>query len=369
MIYNLLGDWVFDFVYYFMILLGILLFIISIAYILLIYKNIKERNWIEKRRPYWENLLKDYEDGKIEKRHLIKKLGHKNEYFRDYLIELARKDKFSKDLLKDIYIECGYVIEDVDRLKSKKWYKKAQTFAVWKHLKILTNDRYIVYQLLSQNNEVRLAALDLLTIHRHPILKKKLEDIFAFYSTHVDYYLNVKLMAAEIPLGGLEQLIRSDDRRMKKTGVILLGREGEKDSIDILKKFKDEPEDIRCEVVRSIGRIKSIHGINILKEMKKDDSPRVRKEIAIALGKISYVDSLEELKKISSKETAEDIISILHELANDENAKVRLNAFLALSNLGKKGREKIEDFRDEYPGITKEALLKSFSGGVNFDNV
>jgi len=369
MIYNLLGDWVFDFVYYFMILLSILLFIISIAYILLIYKHIKEKKWIGKKRPYWENLLKDYEEGNIEKGHLIKKLDYKNQYFRDYLIELARKDKFSKDLLKDIYIECGFVVEDVERSMSKKWYKKAQTFAVWKHLRILTKDRYVVYQLLSQNNEVRLAALDLLSIHRHPILKKKLEDIFDFYSTHVDYYLTVKLMDAEISVEGLEQLIWSDNRRMKKTGVILLGREGEKESIDILKKFKDEPEDIRFEVVKSVGRIKSIEGLDILKEMKRDDSPRVRKEIAIALGKISYTDSLEDLQKVSTQERAENIISILNELVNDENAEVRSNAFLALSNLGKKGRKKIEDYRDEYPGITKEALLKSFSGGVNFDTV
>jgi len=335
----------------------------------LVYKHVKERNWIEKRKSYWENLLKDYEEGNIEKKHLIKKLDYKNEYLRDYLIEQARKEGFNRGVLRDVYIECGYLLEDIDRLKSKKWYKKAQTFSVWKHLRILTNDRYVVYHLLSQNNEVRLAALDLLTIHRHPILKKKLEDIFVFYSTHVDYYLNVKLMAAEIPVGGLEQLIRSDNHRLKKTGVILLGREGEKDSIDILKKFKDEPEDIRCEVVKSIGRIKSIYGLDILKEMKKDDSPRVRKEIAIALGKISHADSFEELQKVSTQERTDDIISILHELVNDENTEVRLNAFLALTNLGKKGREKIEDYRDEYPGITKEALLKSFSGGVNFDTI
>ncbi|MBS3781976.1 MAG: HEAT repeat domain-containing protein [Candidatus Thermoplasmatota archaeon] len=316
--------------------------------------------------------MKDYEDGNIGKRQLIKKLDYKNEYFRDYLIELARKDKFSKDLLRDIYIECGFVVEDVDRSKSKKWYKKAQTFAVWKHLRILPTDRYVVSQLLSQNNEVRLAALDLLTINRHPILKKKLEDIFAFYSTHVDYYLNVKLMAAEIPVEGLEQLIRSDNRRLKKTGVILLGREGEKDSIDILKKFKDEPEDIRCEVVKSIGRIKSIDGLDILDEMKKDDSTRVREEIAKALGKISYersLDSSDKLPGILSQERADDIIPLLDELADDEKAIVRWNAFFALSNLGKKGREKIEEYRDEYPGIAKEALLKSFSGGMNFDSL
>ncbi|MEF8836042.1 MAG: HEAT repeat domain-containing protein [Candidatus Thermoplasmatota archaeon] len=370
MIYNLLGEWVFGLVYYFMIFLGIVLLIISIAYVWLVYRNVKRRKWLENRKPYWEEVLKEYEDGNIEKRQLIKKLDYKNEYFRDYLIELARKDKFSKDLLNDIYIECGFVVEDVDRSKSKRWYKKAQTFAVWKHLRILPTDHYVVYQMLSQNNEVRLAALDLLSINRHPILTKKLEDIFAFYSTHVDYYLNVKLMAAEIPVEGLEQLVQSDNRRLKKTGVILLGREGEKDSIDLLKKFKDEPEDIRCEVVKSIGRIKSIDGLDILEEMKKDESTRVRKEIARALGKISYQDPLassDQPPKVPLEERIKKIISLLDELADDENPIVRWNAFFALSNLGEKGREKIEEYRDEYPGIAKEALLKSFSGGVNFD--
>ncbi len=365
-----LGEWVFGFVYYFLIFLSIVFLIISIAYVWLVYRNVKRRKWLEKRKPHWKNLLKEYEEGDIGKRTLIKKLDYKNEPFRDYLIEQARKDKFRKDMLKDIYIECGFVVEDVERSKSKRWYKKAQTFAVWKHLRILPTDRYVVSQLLSQNNEVRLAALDLLSINRHPILKKKLKDIFAFYSTHVDYYLNVKLMAAEIPVEGLEQLIRFDNRRLKKTGVILLGREGEKDSIDILKKFKDEPEDIRCEVVKSIGRIKSIDGLDMLDEMKEDDSTRIRMEIAKALGKISYkasVASSEQLPKVSSQERAEKIIKLLDGLADDENPIVRWNAFFALSNLGERGREKIEEYRDKYPGITKEALLKSFSGGVNFD--
>lgn len=369
MIYNLLGDWVFTFVYYLMTFLGTLLLIISIAYIFFVYKNIKENNWIKKRKPYWERLLRDYQYGNIQKDLLIKKLENKNEFLRDYLIEQTRKEEFDREILRDVYIECGYVLEDIENIDSKKWYDKAQIYAVWKHLRILPMNSYIIDELLSENNEIRLATLDLLTILRHPVLKDKLEDIFSFYSEHVDYYLNVKLMAAEIPIEDLEYLIQSENPRLKKTGVILLGREGETESIDILKRLEHEPEDIRCEVIKAVGRIRSIEGIDVLENMKHDDSHIVRNEVAIALGKISYANSLKELQQISTHERVDEIMSILSELANDENQKVRLNAFLALSNLGEKGREKIEEYRDEYPGITKEVLLKSFSGGLNYDTV
>ncbi len=371
MVYNILGDWLFEIVSYLLIILGIVLLAISIAYIFLVYKNVKEYNSIEKRKSYWEKLLEDYEEGKIEKKHLIKKID-KKKYFKDYLIEQAKEDKFDHDVLKEIYISCGFASEDVDKLKSKRWYNKAQTFATWKKLRILPNDQYVIPHLLSQNNEVRLAALDLLTIHRHHTLKEKIEDIFNFYSTHVDDYLHVKLMAAEIPVKHLKNLTRYDNHRLKKAGVILLGREGEKDSIDILKNFKDSSEDIRSEVVKSIGRIKSIDGLDILKKMKNDESTRVRKEIAISLSKISSeggLDSWEELTIALGQTETKDTIPLLDELANDEDPEVRLNAFLALSSFGKKGREKIEDYRDKYPETTNEALRKSFLGGGNFDAI
>lgn len=66
--YNLLGDWLFEIVSYLLVILGIVLLIISLAYIFLVYRNVKEYNWIEKRRSYWEKLLGDYEEGKIEKK-------------------------------------------------------------------------------------------------------------------------------------------------------------------------------------------------------------------------------------------------------------------------------------------------------------
>lgn len=198
-----------------------------------------------------------------------------------------------------------------------------------------------------------------------------MKDILGFYTENVDDYLLVKLMSAHISIENLRKLALSDDRRLKRFGVVLLGRSGEKDAVEVLKEVRGEEEKIRCEIARSLGRIRKVEVVDLLEKMKGDESPKVRREVARALGRVFQKgvvkDSWEGL--IRALTDRDGTIKILEELVEDEEHEVRIAAFLALSNLDEEGREAINRHRDEHPSVAKEALLGSFSGGVQYDNI
>ncbi|MFW6064770.1 MAG: HEAT repeat domain-containing protein [Candidatus Natronoplasma sp.] len=344
---------------------------ITILYIVLVYKNVKERQEIESKRDHWEEKLREYSQGELDPKFWEDEVEKRKKFFGNFLIEKAREGEHDLELLRDIYIDLGFVQEDNKRLNSDKWHKKTKTLERWTQMGILPKEKEVLNLLTSENNEVRLAALNLLSHHGHPVLGKNVKAIFNFYGEHVDDYLLVKLITADIPIEYLQTLTRSERDRLKREGVILLGREGEKESIEVLKSLKKDGETIRYEIARSLGRIRNVEVVELLDMMKEDESPNVRREVARSLGRIFQRgiidDSGEEVR--SAIQGREKTTGILEELVKDEEYEVRVAAFLALSNLEEEGRDIINEYREEYPRLAKEALLKSFSGGVSYDAV
>ncbi len=366
-----LGGWLYGFVLNLLLIFSGSLLVITIVYILMVYKNVKRRKEVESKRTQWEEWLRESKKGEVDREFWKKNIDKKEESFGNFLIEKTRKGDQDLKFLKDVYINLGFVKEDIERLNSDKWYKKTKTLERWKHLDLLPKEKDVLNLLTSQNNAVRLAALDLIAHHQHPGLGKNVKMIFDFYSEHVDDYLLVKLMIADISIEDLQKLTQTDEYRLKRAGVVLLGRVGEKDSIKVLKELEKGDENIRYEIARSLGRIRTVEVVELLDMMRGDDSPKVRREVARSLGRIfqeAIIDDSWE-KLIRALYDREQTIKILEELLEDEEHEVRVAAFLALSNLEEKGREIINKYRDKYPSLAREALLRSFSGGVRYDAI
>lgn len=366
-----LGEWFYGFILKLLLVFSGIFLVIALFYIYIVYKNVKKRRDLEVKIEHWEVWLRKYSKDELDREFWKKNIDDKDNEFGDFLIEKAREGNYELEILRDIYIDLNFVQEDIERLKSKKWYKKTKTLERWKRIGIFANESEMFDLLAFQNNPVRLAALNLLSHHEHPSLGKNVKNIIDFYSKKVDDYLLVKLMSAHISIENLRKLAFSDDKRLKRFGVVLLGRRGEKDAVEVLKEVRAEDENIRYEIVRSLGRIRRVEVVDLLDKMKGDESPRVRREVARSLGRVFQKgvvkDSWEEL--IQALTDRDGTIRILEELVEDEEHEVRVAAFLALSNLDKGGREAINRHRDEYPSLAKEALLDSFSGGVRYDNI
>lgn len=364
----IMGEWFYGFILNLFLVFGIILLIIALTYIFIVYKNVKKRHELESKGEYWEEKLDKHSEGELDRRFWKKNIENRDEAFGNFLLEKVRKGDHDLGLLKDLYVDLDFVQEDIERLNSKKWYKKTKTLERWKKMDILAKENDVLHLLFSQNNAVRLAALDLLSHHKHPSIAKNVKSIIDFQSKNVDDYILVKLMNANISVENLRRLALSNDKRLKRTGVVLLGRRGEKDVVEILKRVKHENENIRYEIARSLGRIRRLEAVKLLEIMKQDDSPKVRKEVARSLGLIYQKDIVKDSRRepVRAPSEMDDSIKILEELVRDEEHEVRVVAFLALSNLEEEGREVINRYRDEYPSVAKEALLNSFSGGVRY---
>lgn len=371
MIGPIIGEWFYRSILYLFLIFSVLLLIIVVIYIILVYRNVRDRHKIESKKDRWEEMLQRYDCGEIDRKFWKNEIEKREEAFGNFLIEKADEGDHDLGLLREIYIDLDFAKEDIERLKSKKWHKKTKTLERWKKMSLLPKENKVLNLVSSKNNSVRLAALDLLAHHQDTSLGNKVKTLFDFYSENVDDYLLVKLMTANISIENLQRLAHSEDNRLKRAGIVLLGRKGEKDAIDILKEFKREDETKRYEIARSLGRIRKPEVIELLQIIKDDESPKVRKEVAGSIGRIfqeGIVDGSGE--ELSSSLSDRDVsLNILEELLDDEKQEVRVAAFLALSNLEEDGREIINEYRNKYPRIAKEALLNSFAGGVRYDAI
>ncbi len=371
MIGSILGEWFYRFILNLFLIFAALLLIIVVTYIILVYRNVKRRHKIESKRDRWEEMLERYDKGEIDRKFWENEIEKRNETFGGFLVEKADEENHDIELLREIYIDLDFAKEDIERLKSKKWYKKTKTLERWKKMGLLPEENKVLDLVSSQNNSVRLGALDLLSHHKHPGLGKNVRTLFDFYSEDVDDYLLVKLMTANVSIENLRRLAHSEDDRLRRAGVVLLGRKGEKDAVDVLKEFRGEDELIRYEIARSLGRIRKIDAVEFLDKMKDDGSPKVRREVARSMGRIFQEgiidDSWEKLSRALYGRN--EAVKILKKIVDDEEQEVRVSAFLALSNLEEEGRDIINEYRDTYPGIAKEALLNSFAGGVHYDAI
>lgn len=158
-----LGEWFYRFIFNLLLGFSGIFLIIASAYIYLVYKNVKKRREVEAKRERWEERLEKYSRGELDREFWEKNIDDKDEDFEDFLMEKARKGNYELKILRDIYIDLNFVQEDIERLRSKKWYEKTKTLERWKRMGILANKSEILDLMFSQNNSVRLASLDLLS--------------------------------------------------------------------------------------------------------------------------------------------------------------------------------------------------------------
>ncbi|HPM00917.1 MAG TPA: HEAT repeat domain-containing protein [Candidatus Cloacimonadota bacterium] len=98
----------------------------------------------------------------------------------------------------------------------------------------------------------------------------------------------------------LDELIRADEKEIKKAAIDALSKIEDQQTINILSRYLSSPiEDIQIEVIKALGSTGNPEAINLLSKYSESSSPRLKLALAKALGNLPFKDSIKVLQKLS----------------------------------------------------------------------
>lgn len=335
---------------YTLIVLTALFTLLLVIYLVSIFKHDREKRYITRKTADWQSTVQRLLHGE-KSRNDFDIPRKERRYFRDVLMaECAKQGGRSKDKIRDLYKQFGFLDDDINQLRSRIWWKKIEAMERIGDLRLIEVEDNILPMLLAKRSEVKFSALRALASIGSQKLAEMLPKIFADNSRWAYRYLVNKLYIVEIPPDNLKPLASSPDRDLRKATAILLGKKGNEKAIPMLRNLADDGvKDVRREAIHSLGEIGSTKAISILSNRIDDDEPQVRAEIARALGKLKDLNSL----------------SLIDQLADDIDFEVRFQAFFALERFGQPGEDIIRTYQAKYPEIAEEFLSKSKNGNLN----
>ena len=335
---------------YILIFLVSLFVLLLVIYLVSIYTHARQNRYVAVKTAQWQSMVQSLLSGERSPNDFDIPRGDRK-YFRDILAaEYAKQDAYFKSRIRDSYRQLGFYDDDIGQLKRRIWWGKIQAIERLGELKLDEAEEHILPLLTDKRSEVRFSALKVLALMGSKKLTDILPQIFADNTRWAYRYLVNKLFLAEIPADNLRPLASSPDRDLRKAAAILLGRQGNKEAIPILRNLAtDDVKDVRREAIDSLGRIVSAETIPILLDRISDGEPQVRAKVARALG---------ELKDTST-------LSLVDKLASDPDFDVRFQAFFALERFGEAGKSIIRKHGSNYPEMAREFLRGGGNGNLD----
>lgn len=329
---------------YTLFFLAVLFGILLTIYLVSSYRHYRQKRYVEWKTVHCQSLISSLLDGGKSPDDLRLSPRERN-CFRDTLItEYSGQGISGKSQIRELYRELKFFDGDVKQLRSNAWWKKIEAMERLGMLELAEAEEYVIPLLADRRSEVRFSALRILASLGSQKLGSMLPEIFVESSRWSYRFLVNNLVRTEISVHNLMPLASSTGQDLRKAAAILLGRQGNKEAIPILRQLADdEVKDVRRETVRSLGRICLVEVMSILSDRAADHHPQVRAEVARALGGLKD----------------ESALVFLDKLAGDPDFDVRLQAFFALVQYGESGEDIIRKYKVKYPEITREFLHRS----------
>ena len=265
-------------------------------------------------------------------------------YLRDLLLlKLNLSSKEEKETIKSLYKIWGMEQDDINQLKSSRWWKKVEALNKLEKMETSEAESLAIKLMESKKSEVRYAALKLLVSIKSKKIYPLIYNMFDSSSRWSYRYLVNILSNTNIPPPYLKLLAFSKKRDYRKASAILLGGKGNESALPLLEMLANDPiKDVRRESIKSLGYINTEKSQLIMAKHAEDQNYQIRAALAKAMSGYNNGSSF----------------TLLEKLVEDEVFDVRLEAFYSLSKLGNQGKEIIEKYSNKYPNLATEFLNK-----------
>jgi len=272
----------------------------------------------------------------------LQKLLSDNQHFRKILTdELTNAKKnvsgTSADNLKQLYMQLNLHHFAIAKLKSYKWYVKAQAI---QELAVMDMKEHIakIYRFTNNANELVRMEAQIAVVKLYGFEGLRFLDVVTYPITE---WQQIRLLheLAQVPaenFNGMESWLRSQNKSVI-TFALKLARTYHRFEIysEIIACLQDEDAGVRLQAIETLGELYDDDTSDILisRYLLED----LRQQIAI----------VKVLKNIA---TERDIPVLLDQL-NSDNAELKLMVARALANIGTKGLEALHHHRQacEYP--------------------
>lgn len=207
---------------------------------------------------------------------------------------------------------------------------------IHKALKILPKYTYenteeFVKDLWNKNdNQVKIYIIDY-------IIETRNENLYQFIKLQTDYVpyevqshifrAVIVIENSEKAWGQLDELIRADEKEIKKTAIDALSKIEDLQTIIILSRYLSSPsEDIQIEVIKALGYTGNPEVISLISKYTESSSPRLKIALAKSLGYLPFKDSIKYLEKLSIDR--DEYVKVTADISLDKLQKGAENTYL-----------------------------------------
>lgn len=242
-------------------------------------------------------------------------------------------EKGSFNLLKKVcYFQNPYIIKKSLEILPNYYYENVNDFIkdLWNRTdnnsKILIID-YIVY---SQNESLYL------------FIKSQCDYVSFEVQAHI-FRAVINIENSEEAWDNLDNLIRADEKEIKKAAIDALSRIEDQRTINILSRYLSSPfEDIQIEVIKALGNTGNPEVLPLLTKYTESQSPRLKIAMAKALGNLPFKESS----------------FLLDKLVIDRDEYVKVTAEISIEKIEKGNDIKYSSFNNILDNILKDSSWK-----------
>ncbi|MGA7161256.1 MAG: HEAT repeat domain-containing protein [Bacteroidota bacterium] len=242
----------------------------------------------------------------------------------DVMVEEARNlVGESRKRLTQLFVELGFVDEEVRDLNSSRWWIRAKACRTISVMRPAIAIDPLILLLQDREPEVRMeAAMALVEIAGADALRPLLSHLKI-----ITRWMSLQLSRAILGMGSevVPDLIKgteSESASIKSFCVEMLGAIGDISAVEPLKVLmRSADDDLKCRALTAIGLLGDASGLPLILEYCRSDNEEVRKSAVSALGSLG----------------APEAVPLLAELLASDSVDVRLAAGESLSRLGTQG--------------------------------
>lgn len=193
------------------------------------------------------------------------------------------------------------------------------------------NTEDFVKELWNKNeNHVKISIIDY-------IIENRIENLYQFIKSQTDYVpyevqshifrAVIVIENSEKAWSQLDDLIRADEKEIKKTAIDALSKIEDLQTIIILSRYLSSPsEDIQIEVIKALGYTGNPEVIALINKYTESSSPRLKIALAKALGYLPFKDSIKYLEKLSIDR--DEYVKVTADISLDKLQKGTENTYL-----------------------------------------